>query len=220
MTHVVLLGDSIFDNGAYTRGGPDVVTQLRGLLPDGWRATLLAVDGDTTAGIARQVARVPADAQHLVVSVGGNDALGQTGLVERAAQSAAQVLGWLADAAEAFERDYRAALARVLALGRPTTVCTIYDGSFPDRAYQRIVRTALAVFDDVVLRAAFALGLPVIELRLVCTEPGDYANPIEPSSQGGAKIAAAIARAVGAAPSPDAASRVHVDPSCRRGAEP
>jgi hypothetical protein len=27
--HVVLLGDSILDNGAYTSGGPDVVTQLR-----------------------------------------------------------------------------------------------------------------------------------------------------------------------------------------------
>ena len=30
MPHVVLLGDSIFDNGAYTQGGPDVITQLRG----------------------------------------------------------------------------------------------------------------------------------------------------------------------------------------------
>jgi hypothetical protein len=38
----------------------------------------------------------------------------------------------------------------------------------------------------------------VIELRLVCSEPEDYANPIEPSVQGGAKIARAIARAVGA----------------------
>lgn len=26
--HVVLLGDSIFDNAAYVRGGPDVVAQL------------------------------------------------------------------------------------------------------------------------------------------------------------------------------------------------
>ena len=40
MPHVVLLGDSIFDNAAYTNGGPDVVTQLRELLPAGWHATL------------------------------------------------------------------------------------------------------------------------------------------------------------------------------------
>ena len=37
-----------------------------------------------------------------------------------------------------------------------------------------------------------------LELRAICTDPADYANPIEPSGQGGLKIARAIARAVGA----------------------
>jgi hypothetical protein len=37
----------------------------------------------------------------------------------------------------------------------------------------------------------------VIDLRLVCTEPADYANPIEPSSGGGEKIARAIVTALG-----------------------
>jgi hypothetical protein len=35
MPHVVLLRDSIFDNGQYTGGGPDVAWQLRKLL-SGW----------------------------------------------------------------------------------------------------------------------------------------------------------------------------------------
>lgn len=47
MGHVVLPGDSIFDNAAYVRG-PDMAAQLRAALPDGWRATLLAVDGAVT----------------------------------------------------------------------------------------------------------------------------------------------------------------------------
>ena len=34
--------------------------------------------------------------------------------------------------------------------------------------------------------------LPVIDLRLICTEPEDYANEIEPGIPGGRKIAAAI----------------------------
>jgi hypothetical protein len=76
MKHVVLLGDSVFDNAAYISGGPDVVTQLRQRLPPGWRASLLAVDGSVIASIAQQLARLPADASHLVISVGGNDALG------------------------------------------------------------------------------------------------------------------------------------------------
>ena len=195
MPHVVLLGDSIFDNAAYVRGGPDVVTQLAALLPAGWRATLVAVDGHVIADVARQLARVPSDATHLVVSVGGNDALEHVGLLERPAKSSAQVLGWLADAAEEFEARYRRMLARVLALGLPTTLCTIYNGNL-GAPLQRLATTALAVFNDVILRAAAAHRLPVIELRQLCTEPADYANPIEPSARGGEKIARAIAVAV------------------------
>ena len=45
MAHIVLLGDSIFDNARYTLGEPDVISQGRQLLPASWRATLLAVDG-------------------------------------------------------------------------------------------------------------------------------------------------------------------------------
>ena len=65
MPHLVLLGDSIFDNGAYTDGGPDVVSQVRGLLPPGWNATLLAVAGVTTDRVGDQLDRVPRDATHL-----------------------------------------------------------------------------------------------------------------------------------------------------------
>ncbi len=36
--------------------------------------------------------------------------------------------------------------------------------------------------------------MPVAELRLACTAPADYANEIEPSGAGGAKIAATILR--------------------------
>jgi hypothetical protein len=194
--HVVLLGDSIFDNAAYVGGGPDVVTQLAPVLPRGWKATLCAVDGAVVADVERQLARVPRDATHLVVSAGGNDALGHIDLLDRPARSSAQVLGMLADAAQGFEERYRRMLAAVLRRGAPVTVCTIYNGSFPDSLTQRLASTALTVFNDAILRAATESGVPVIELRLVCNEPADYANPIEPSLRGGAKIARAVARAV------------------------
>jgi hypothetical protein len=54
----------------------------------------------------------------------------------------------------------------------------------------------LTVFDDCIVRAAFARGLPLLDLRLTCAEEGDYANSIEPSAQGGEKIARAIAELV------------------------
>jgi hypothetical protein len=73
--HVVLLGDSVFDNAAYVAGGPDVVAQLRQSLPTGWQATLSAVDGAVATDVRGQLAQMPASATHLVISAGGNDAL-------------------------------------------------------------------------------------------------------------------------------------------------
>jgi hypothetical protein len=84
----------------------------------------------------------------------------------------------------------------VLAPGIPTALCTVYNGNLPDAAMQRNAAAALAVFDDRILRVALEKGLPVIELRAVCAGPEDYANPIEPSSTGGEKIARAIVRLV------------------------
>jgi len=194
--HVVLLGASIFANAAYVAGGPDVVSQLRQMLPRGWTATLRAVDGAVGGDVERQLTRVPADATHLVVSVGGNDALGHTGLLSRPARSAAEVLGMLRDAAGPFEQRYRRMLAAVLRRALPTTVCTIYNGNFPDALMQRLASTALTVFNDAILRAAIETGTPVVDLRIVCGDPTDYASPIEPSVRGGAKIARAVARAV------------------------
>jgi lysophospholipase L1-like esterase len=207
MPHVVLLGDSIFDNAPYVRGGPDVVAQLAGLLPSGWRATLGAADGAVIADVTRQLALVPADATHLVVCVGGNDALGHADLLSRPAESSAQVLGWLSDAAAGFEARYRAMLAALLARGLPVTLCTVYNGNLA-QPQGRLARTALTVFNDVILRLAAEHALPAVELRLVCVDPADYANPIEPSVRGGAKIALAVARALGAVPSAAGGARL------------
>jgi hypothetical protein len=198
MPHVVLLGDSIFDNAAYVAGGPDVVTHLRGELPDGWQATLSAIDGATTQDMPIQYGHIPPDATHLVLSIGGNDALMNVDILDRRASSAGEALWMLADIRDAFAARYNAVLRELLGHGLPLTVCTIYEGNFPDTRMQRLAGTALTVFNDAILRHAIRAGLSVIELRLVCSDPADYANPIEPSVQGGAKIARAIARAVGA----------------------
>ena len=196
MSNVVLLGDSIFDNAAYVGGGPDVVTQLRPLLPQGWQATLRAVDGGVTGSVAAQVRQLPPDASHLVVSVGGNDALRHSSVLDEGARSVAGAVNALGEVREQFQRDYRAMLDAVTALRLPTAVCTIYDANYPDPLRQRLVVTGLTIFNDVITRAAFARGLPLIDLRLLCDEAADYANPIEPSVQGGGKIAGAIAALV------------------------
>jgi lysophospholipase L1-like esterase len=195
MSHVVLLGDSIFDNAAYVPGGPAVIDQLRRNLPAGWRAALLAVDGSVTTDVAAQLARLPADASHLVVSTGGNDALGASMLADDTRVTAAEGFEVLAEIQAEFRRDYRGMLAVVLGTGKPAAVCTVYD-SIPDLPPAK--RTGLSAFNDVIVREAAAAGLPVLDLRRVCDRAADYSDvsPIEPSRAGGAKIAAAVARVV------------------------
>ena len=84
----------------------------------------------------------------------------------------------------------------ILSRNLPTALCTIYDTAVAE-PYRTIVVKALALFNDVITRAAFKHGLDLVDLRLVCDEPADFANPIEPSSAGGQKIASAIARFAG-----------------------
>jgi hypothetical protein len=192
MNHVLLIGDSIFDNKAYVGEGQDVIAQLQCKLPADWRATLLAVDGSMTINIPRQLERLPADATHSIVSIGGNDALDSVDILHRPAASMAEALHQLAAKADQFEFNYQAMLREVLKRNLPTALCTIYYPRSPEPEFQRLAVTALTVFNDCIIRAAFAARLPLIDLRLICDEDGDYANPIEPSVQGGEKITEAI----------------------------
>ena len=192
MSHIVLLGDSIFDNAAYVAGAPAVIDQVRSLLPSGWAATLLAVDGSITADVREQASRIPADTTHLVMSVGGNDALGTlTQLHSPAPLPMMQALRVLADIQVKFAKDYVNTLRIVCASGTPIVCCTIYD-QVPGLTQE--LRTALSIFNDVILRECARYQVPVLDLRCVCTEASDYSavSPIEPSHSGGQKIASRI----------------------------
>ena len=208
MSHLVLLGDSIFDNAAYTKGGPDVVTQIRALLPKAWKASLLAIDGSTTSDVPAQVARLPHDTTHIVLSVGGNDALMDWEVLEEPVSSVSEAVEALAEIVSDFEVHYREAVAACMATHASLTVCTIYNGCFDDPSFQRIARTTLTLFNDAIVRVAAEYGVPVIDLRSVCSEKEDYANPIEPSSIGGEKIAKVIARLLTDAHSVSTATRI------------
>jgi lysophospholipase L1-like esterase len=189
--HVVLLGDSIFDNGRYVPGQPAVSEQLRSALGPPHAATLLARDGDMVAGVVDQLASLPATATHLVLSVGGNDALEHQSLLRREVRSAAEVFAELAAIRAQFEHQYRQLLQVLRTRNRPLAVCTIYDSNFepPTKAF---ADAALTVFNDAITRAAADHGAPIVDLRRIFTGSADYANPIEPSVSGGAKLARAI----------------------------
>jgi hypothetical protein len=145
-----------------------------------------------TEHVAEQLKRLPADATHLVVSVGGNDALSESRTLMEPAATVGEALAIMHEVRSRFRSSYREMLLSVATRRLPTAVCTIYDsvpGLGPAEA------TALAGFNEIILREAFAAKLQVIDLRLICSQAADYSplSPIEPSHIGGAKIAAAIA---------------------------
>jgi GDSL-like Lipase/Acylhydrolase family len=192
MTHIVLLGDSIFDNGAYVEGGPDVISQLKSVLPAGWTATLLAIDGSITNDVLAQIPKIPETATHLIVSAGGNDGLAEAYVLQQPAGSVAAAIEKLAAIRAGFQLKYSRMLDSLLQCQKPLAVCTVYDPHFPDPHMQLLTTTALNLFNDCIIREAAIRGLPVLDLRLICTQPEDYANEIEPGVSGGQKIAAAI----------------------------
>jgi lysophospholipase L1-like esterase len=192
--HIVLLGDSVFDNGAYVASGePDVRKQLQGIIASGSEATSNARDGAMIGDISTQLQLLPHDATHLVVSVGGNDALASSGILDENATSVSEALNKLADIRESFGRRYVTMLRSVLRHKLRTAVCTIYEPRFPEADRRRIAATALTLLNDCITREAFSREVSLLDLRLICDREEDFANPIEPSAQGGAKIARAIA---------------------------
>ena len=197
---LVLLGDSIFDNKPYLQPGErDVVAHLRAkLMPADWSVELWAADGSKAADVLAQIDRGRLEPPAVFfLSAGGNDALGYADLLsDPAAESLAEMLRRLYDIREAFRESYAATLDRILDLGQPVTVCTIYNPRFTEDYMQQAAEAALSIFNDVIVHEAFRRDLGVIDLRDVCVDDVHFANEIEPSELGGEAIAEAIIEAV------------------------
>ena len=186
--HLVLLGDSIFDNGAYLEPGQsDVTAHLKRKCPSGWALNMRAVDGSVTDDIVGQLSSPISKPCTFVLSVGGNDALTHLNMVTEAPDLQA-----FYDIREAFRDRYARALDLILDHGQPLIVCTIYNPKFCDRELQKLAEAGLSFFNDVITEEALRRDLPILDLREVCSEPPAFANDIEPSEVGGDLITDAI----------------------------
>ncbi len=159
-------------------------------MPADWKATLCAVDGDTTQGIARQVLGIPPNASYIFVSVGGNDALMNMDLLTDITTPGPLLLSKLSMLADVFDKNYDTAISDICKLRKPTYVCTIYGNL--ESSISKAAKAAIGVYNDIIYSRANENHLGVIDLRKICNQPSDYANPIEPSVLGGRKIADAI----------------------------
>ena len=206
MKHIVLLGDSIFDNGSYVGYNElDVPNQLKSLVNNDCKVTNLAVDGHVTSHIVTQLNNLPSDATHLFVSVGGNDALGHLPIFNETVDTIGDALQKIYLIGENFQKAYSGMLDSVLVHKLPTTVCSVYYPRFIAQSLNRVqlylpqqvnaeqlqqrAVAAESIFNDIIMFEVFKRNLPLIDLRVLCNKDEDYANPIEPSCIGGLKIA-------------------------------
>ena len=99
-------------------------------------------------------------------------------------------------------------LDSVLAHKLPTAVCNIYYPRFHVKSLNRMqgymseyangeqkqemAMAAETIFNDIIMFEVFKRKLPLIDLRVLCNDDQDFANPIEPSCIGGMKIAKTI----------------------------
>lgn len=149
MMHIAMLGDSVFGNASYVGGAPDVWAQLQSLLTD-VEVSSAARDGAVIAGISQQLRQIPRSATHIMVSIGGNDAIGASGVIDEKAASVAEALEKIDAIRDRFERSYAGMVELVLERSLPVAFCSIYEPRFPDRARRRAAATALAVLNDVI----------------------------------------------------------------------
>jgi hypothetical protein len=193
MIHIAMLGDSIFDNGSYVGDAPDVRAQAQTLL-HGANVISAARDGAVIADMEFQIRRIPDAVTHIVVSIGGNDAIRASGVIDDSASTVSTALDKLGLIRDQFSRSYASMVNALLARRVPLGFCSIYEPRFPDPARRRAAANALTLLNDVITREVFRAGASLIDLRLICDTDADFANAIEPSAAGGAKIAHAIAR--------------------------
>lgn len=192
---IVLAGDSIFDNAAYVIGQACLTEQLSELVGQEDDVVMVAVDGHCVVDVKGQLEHLPERASHIFVSAGGNDALSNYQVLMDEFLSSFELLQRWSTIQSGFRTAYRNMLEAVTALNRHAAVCTIYD-AVPGVEPEAL--TALSLFNDVIVSEAVATGLPIVDLRRICTNPDDYSDisTIEPSCCGGAKIAAALKRVV------------------------
>ena len=195
--HIVLLGDSMLDNAKYVAKGQSVAELLRGLVSEDWRVTLKAVSGAVVNDVMeKQLVQIPDDTSHIVLSVGGNNALQWAReWFEKPTETIGSAVRALCSPVGGFTSQYEALVRQMLLRKTPVIVCTIYD-SVPD--FDPAELLGLSFFNDTITRIALRNELPLIDLRSLCDERTDYCSqsPIEPSEKGGHKIASAINDAV------------------------
>lgn len=188
--HLVLMGDALQN---INLGQGEVESALVPRPRNPWKLTILQPEQVLRPGPVRAF---PQGATHVVICVEGGWAIETSGLLRGEARLVRDALDTLATAADEFENVFAGLIAAAQETGLPAVVCTLVPARYTEPAEQRSAATALAIFNDRVVRCAFAARLPIVDLRMVCDEDRDFATQTLLSSAGVRKAANVIRSAL------------------------
>ena len=195
MPKLVLMGDSTLANIAHT-GPPELLEQLREVLPADWSAHLCAIDGARIDDVFGQIPTVPEDASHILLSIGGNNCIEFTHHLKSVMPNLGKALYYTDTLRVRLAQSYRRLLDEILELGKPTMVCTVYNPKLPSQGQQRIVETIIAMVNDAIIAGACATQTPVLDLRPLGVERANFVSPIELNHRGAQFFCDAIVRMI------------------------
>ena len=216
MKKIYLLGDSIIDNTPYVQNNEkDVASHLNSMYKCNPQINIYnrAVDGHTMKDLLDTQLSDEGlnEATNIVVSIGGNDLLGnlyflidamglyqgqESKVFQRTTTRNKTFEDTYFEIIKPMQQEYESVVANLSNYRAKLLLCTVYEGDlvdsdeFSDVIYSS--KTMLSIFNDLVYRTAQKYNAEVLELRDIFVSPEDYANPIEPSHIGGEKLAKAI----------------------------
>jgi len=192
--HVVLIGDGLGDLGRVQQQEPGTLEGK--LMPgrrDAWTLTVLLADQVVKSS---HEFNFPADATHVVISIEGNHAIRESGLLAGKPDSMEEGLARLSYAADQFENKVEALIRAAQETRLPTVICSMWPPRYPEPTHQRAAVAALGIFNSRILRCAVDARISLVDLRRVCSEQQDYADQTMLSRSGLQKAANLIRSAL------------------------
>jgi hypothetical protein len=177
--NIVLLGDSVLNNAKYVAEGKSIVDILKSKLQNVYS---FAEDGATITDCFRQLDKVSSDfnksSTHLFISAGGNNILNQ--------QVDPSEISKLFDSYLHFIQSVKAKL--------PSATFHLLNLYVPANPRYQSYRESVDQWNKLLQQNSDKVGLiyDVVDVNSLLTNSNDFVNGIEPSEEGGQKIATAI----------------------------
>jgi hypothetical protein len=191
--HVVLLGDSTLDNGRYldlAQGELSVEKQLhKRCMERGWNMTVLAQDGSLLDDVRlRQIPLIPECATHIVLSASGNDLLSLLNEMVVANFTLSSMYATIGNGLNQVAENYRDILRELKGLGCHLSCCTLYRPNFNHLFFKSLASFSLGLHNSRIKQISIDLDCSVIDFANIFDGGEDFANPLELSTIGGAKL--------------------------------